>query len=128
MIGRLTVPTTEEKQVVDITERVQSEVAGVAEGLCLLSVGHTTVALATANMEPGTDLDMLDAFEAMMPRLQYRHPRNPERVTDHILSTAIGTSLPLSIEDGQLVIGRFQRVVLFEFDGPRERTVVVHIR
>lgn len=84
---------------------------------------HTTAALTTADLDPGTDLDMLDAFEEMVPKLKYRHPHDPEHVPDHILSAMIGTSLLVPVENGELVLGTWQRVVLMEFDGPRERQV-----
>ena len=88
---------------------------------------HTTAALTTADLDPGTDLDMLDAFEALIPKLAYRHPHNPQHVPDHILSALIGTSLALPFENEKLVLGTWQRVVLIELDGPRERVVVVTI-
>jgi secondary thiamine-phosphate synthase enzyme len=59
------------------------------------------------------------------PKLNYRHPHDPSHVPDHILSTLIGTSLSVPVEDGKLRLGKWQRVVLFEFDGPQEREVVV---
>jgi thiamine phosphate synthase YjbQ (UPF0047 family) len=54
-------------------------------------------ALATADLDPGTDLDMLDAFEHMVPKLSYRHSHNPMHVPDHILSTLIGTSVSMQV-------------------------------
>ena len=86
---------------------------------------HTTAALTTADLDPGTDLDMLDAFEAMIPKLRYRHPHNPAHVPDHILSSLIGTSVTQPVESGQLVLGTWQRIILVELDGPREREVVL---
>jgi secondary thiamine-phosphate synthase enzyme len=58
-----------------------------------------------------------------VPKLQYRHPHDPSHVPDHILSTLIGASLAVPVEKGKLALGTWQRIVLFEFDGPRERTV-----
>lgn len=86
---------------------------------------HTTAALTIAGMDPGADLDMLDAFEKIIPKLNYRHPHNPAHMPDHILSALIGTSLTLPVENGKLILGTWQRVVLMEFDGPRERQVVI---
>jgi secondary thiamine-phosphate synthase enzyme len=96
-------------------------------GICSLLVLHTTAALTTADLDPGTDLDMLDAFEAMMPKLRYRHPHDPRHVPDHILSAVIGTSIALPFENRKLLLGTWQRVVLIELDGPRERELVVTV-
>jgi len=125
---RVTVKTRNKRQVIDITESIEAILADAyadKTGICHLNLLHTTAALTTADLDPGTDLDMLDAFERMVPKLQYRHPHNPAHVPDHILSAVIGTALALPAESGRLVLGTWQRVVLIEFDGPRTREVVV---
>ena len=83
--------------------------------------------MTTADLDPGTDLDMLDAFEHMIPKLRYRHPHDPAHVPDHILSALIGTSIALPFEKNSLLLGTWQRVVLVELDGPRERELVLTI-
>src|SRR5690348_374447 len=127
---KLLVKTHRKREVVDITEEVnqilQKSYAG-RSGICHLSILHTTAAVTTADLDPGTDLDMLDAFEAMIPKLRYRHPHNPAHVPDHILSALIGTSVALPVEQGSLILGTWQRVVLMEFDGPRERQGVLSL-
>ncbi len=125
---RFTIKTRNKREVADITDEVSGAVRkhyGEGTGVCHLATLHTTAALTTADLDPGTDLDMLDAFEAMMPKLHYRHPHNPEHVPDHILSAMIGTSIALPVEKGRLVLGTWQRVVLIELDGPRSRELVL---
>lgn len=120
---RFTIATRRKREILDITPRVEKHLPQ-ASGICCLNVLHTTAALTTADLDPGTDLDMLDAFEAMTPKLHYRHPHNPEHVPDHILSSLLGTALTLPVESGALVLGTWQRVVLVELDGPRQRELV----
>jgi len=122
---KFTVSTKRKREIIDITEQVE-ELLPDASGVCCVNVLHTTAALTTADLDPGTDLDMLDAFEAMMPKLRYRHPHNPAHVPDHILSSLIGTALTLPVQSGSLVLGTWQRVILVELDGPRERELVLH--
>ncbi len=122
---RLTIATHRKREILDITEKVEKHLHQ-ASGICCLNVLHTTAALTTADLDPGTDLDMLDAFEAMMPKLRYRHPHNPEHAPDHILSSLIGTTLTLPVEAGSLVLGTWQRVILVELDGPRQRELKLH--
>lgn len=124
---RIQVQTQERKQVVDITGRINGLLAeaGFEEGICHLFVTHTTAALTTADLDPGTDRDMLDAFTTMIPDLDYRHPHNPAHAPDHILATLVGPSVAVPVEGGRLVLGTWQRVVLFEFDGPRRREIAV---
>jgi secondary thiamine-phosphate synthase enzyme len=123
-VKKLAIKTRRKREVVDITEIIEATL-GDGTGICNLLILHTTAALTTADLDPGTDLDMLDAFEALIPKLKYRHPHNPAHVPDHILSALIGTSIALPFEKGSLILGTWQRVVLIELDGPRERQVVV---
>ncbi|MBZ5719836.1 MAG: secondary thiamine-phosphate synthase enzyme YjbQ [Acidobacteriia bacterium] len=127
---RLTIKTRKKREVLDITEVLESLLGkgpGTKAGVCHLLILHTTAALTTADLDPGTDLDMLDAFEAMIPKLRYRHPHNPAHVPDHILSSMIGTSVTLPFDHGKFLLGTWQRVVLVELDGPRERELVVTV-
>jgi len=116
---RLAVRTRKKREVVDLTDSLeeQLEKGDAQTGICHILVLHTT----------GTDLDMLDAFEEMMPKLRYRHPHDPSHVPDHILSALIGTCLSLPFENRKLVLGTWQRVVLIELDGPRERELAVSV-
>src|ERR1700758_739337 len=126
---RLHIKTHRKREIVDITDHVQSALhkQSATTGICQLTVLHTTAALTTADLDPGTDLDMLDAFEHMIPKLHYRHPHNPAHVPDHILSSLIGTSVALPVERGKMLLGTWQRVVLVELDGPREREIVLAV-
>ncbi len=126
---RLLVKSRKKREVLDITDMVEEQLGknGHRSGVSHLLVLHTTAALTTADLDPGTDLDMLDAFEAMMPKLRYRHPHDPAHVPDHILSALIGTSLSLPFENKKLLLGTWQRVVLIELDGPRERELALSV-
>ena len=127
---RISVKTRNKREVLDITDTVEALLEknhAKGTGICNLFILHTTAALTTADLDPGTDLDMLDAFEAMIPKLRYRHPHNPAHVPDHILSSLIGPSVALPFEHGKILLGTWQRIVLIELDGPRERDLVVTV-
>ena len=120
-----TVTTQRKDQVVDITDTVENYLREEknADGLCSLFVAHTTCALTTADLDPGTDRDMLDALRRLLPQISYRHPHDPSHTPDHILSSLIGPSLVIPYARHQLLLGTWQRVILVELDGPRQRTV-----
>ena len=120
----LNIQTKKKKQVVDITNDVE-KILPEGEGICNIFLKHTSAALSTADLDPGTDEDMLDAFENMIPKLNYRHPHDPSHVGDHILSAMIGGCVSIPYSEGHLHLGTWQRVVIFEFNGPRERSVTV---
>src|ERR687892_97626 len=121
------VSTKSKREIVDLTEFCRKELPNPqkADGVCHLFLLHTTAVLTTADLDPGTDLDILDAFDAVIPKLEYRHPHDPEHVPDHILSSLIGTSLIFPVKDGEPVLGTWQRIVLIEFDGPRTREIAI---
>ena len=119
------IQTNLKKEVIDITDKINALIKkeNFKDGLINLFLIHTTAALTTADLDPGTDLDMLDAFSKLIPKLNYRHPHNPAHVPDHILSSLIGTSLTLPIVNNEVLLGTWQRIVLIEFDGPRLRKI-----
>lgn len=123
----LSIATKQKKEVVPITEKIDQLLAdgSAMNGVCHVFVTHTTAAVTTADLDPGTDLDMLDAFDEIIPKLDYRHPHNPSHVPSHILSALIGTSVTVPFTERKLMLGTWQEVVLFEFEGPRERSVIV---
>src|SRR5918992_5841393 len=94
--------TKRKREVVDLTELCQKQLADqkAITGICHLFLLHTTAALTIADLDPGTDLDLLDAFDALVPKLKYRHPHDPSHVGDHILSSLIGTSLCFPVKNG----------------------------
>jgi secondary thiamine-phosphate synthase enzyme len=120
-----TVSTFKKDQVVDITDTVERYLQEEprADGLCSLFVAHTTCALTAADLDPGTDLDLLEALRHILPQLSYRHPHDPEHAPDHLLASIIGPSLVVPFVRGRLRLGTWQRIVLVELDGPRQRTM-----
>jgi len=125
----LLIKTHKKREILDITEEINGflKKQDKNDGLIHLFALHTTCALTTADLDPETDLDYLDAFKEIVPKLKYRHPHNPEHFPDHFLSSLVGTSLLLPFENKSLVLGTWQRVILIEFDGPRERKIFVKI-
>ncbi|OGM62817.1 hypothetical protein A2961_03750 [Candidatus Woesebacteria bacterium RIFCSPLOWO2_01_FULL_39_21] len=120
------IETTKLREVIDITSEVEQELKSIdiGEGMCTLFVRHTTCALSTADLDPGTDKDMIKAFGQLVPRLDYIHPHDPTHVQDHILATLIGPSVCIPFKGSKLKLGKWQRVVLIEFNGPAKRSLV----
>jgi secondary thiamine-phosphate synthase enzyme len=121
---QLTVATKQKRQVVDITDRL-TDYLSAGNGVLSVFIQHTTAALTTADLDPGTDLDFLDFLEAIVPDRKWRHPHNPAHAPDHLLASVIGPQVSVPYADGKLLLGTWQRVILVELDGPRERTVTI---
>ena len=118
------VETSNKRQVIDITELIENRLPD-GSGLVNIFVKHTTCSVTTADLDPGTDLDLLDAVWQMIPKLKYRHPHNPAHVPAHLASSIIGPSVSIPVRNGKLVLGTWQRAVLVELDGPRDRQLIV---
>jgi secondary thiamine-phosphate synthase enzyme len=123
------IKTNKKREIVDVTDKIQEiiEKQDKNSGLIHLFALHTTCALTTADLDPGTDLDYLDTLEKIVPKLNFRHPHNPSHFPDHFLSSLIGTSLLVPFENKNLILGTWQRIILIELDGPRVRNIKVTI-
>ncbi|HEY2004592.1 MAG TPA: secondary thiamine-phosphate synthase enzyme YjbQ, partial [Candidatus Saccharimonadia bacterium] len=106
--------THSQRQVVDLTDQIEEQLPAGAGGVVVVTVLHTTAAVTTADLDPGTDLDLLDFLQGIIPTVRWRHPHNPAHAPAHLLSSVVGPSVTLPVQDGSLVLGTWQRVVLIE--------------
>lgn len=125
----ITVSTGRDKQVLDITDRVQQVVSesGVKSGLCNVFVMHTTAGLTTGESTEGTDEDLMEVLERIIPNIKFRHHHDPSHAPDHMISSIVGASLTVPIAAGTLQLGTWQSVLLVESNGPRARRVAVTV-
>jgi len=119
------ISTGKKREVVDITDEVIAALPKTGGGVVTMFVQHTTAAITTADLDPGTDLDLLDFLDSLVPNKNWRHPHNPAHAPDHLLASLIGASVSVPYQDGQLLLGTWQRIILVEFDGPRTRNVCI---
>jgi secondary thiamine-phosphate synthase enzyme len=128
MIIPVQVPTRGHSELQDITAEIQRAVAqsGVQSGVCYVFVPHTTAGVTlNENWDPDVRGDLVRALAAMVPDLRYRHGEGNSPA--HLMSTLVGSSEVIVVDGGRLVLGSWQGVYLAEFDGPRQRRVVVKI-
>ena len=125
----ITISTRRDKQVLDITDRVEQCLAklGIQDGLCNVFVLHTTAALTTGEAIEGTDEDLMETLERIIPHIKFRHAHDPSHAPDHMISSIVGSSLTLPVRGGTLGLGTWQRVLLVECNGPRDRSIVVTV-
>jgi secondary thiamine-phosphate synthase enzyme len=120
----LVVETTRRIEALDITDRIPNVDHG---SFVWLATPHTTAALVLceADEEMLADLER-SARELPAPLEPFRHARsgNPTGAA-HLVSALAGTQLVLPITDGRLELGQWQRVVLLDLDGPKQRRVLV---
>lgn len=122
---QIQVSTKQKRQVIDITDQIQEQLSGGKDGLVNIFVKHTTAAITTADLDPGTDQDFLDFLESLVPNIKWRHPHDPSHAPDHLLSSLIGPEVNVPVSNGELQLGSWQRIILVELDGPRQRSVEI---
>jgi secondary thiamine-phosphate synthase enzyme len=129
LVRALDVKTAERTQLVDISDEVRKCVAesGVGSGVCHLYVPHTTAGITiNENDDPDVPRDIAAALDRLVPRNgPYKHWEG--NADSHIKSALTGVSQTVLIENGRLVLGRWQAIFFCEFDGPRQRQVHVKI-
>ena len=113
----------------DITSLLQGLIAesGVRSGLCHLFVPHTTAGiLINENDDPALQRDLADFLKQLAPQDRIYH-HSDGNCDAHLKAALLGGSKSLLIENGSLVLGRWQGVFFCEFDGPRRRDLRVKI-
>ena len=125
----LKISTQRREEMVDVTEQVRGLVAdaGVDAGLCLVFSPHTTCAVTVnEGWDPDVQADVLRHLGSLVPRdAGYAHSEGNS--DSHIKTIAVGPSVLLPVDGGQLRLGRWQAVFLCEFDGPRQRELWVKV-
>jgi secondary thiamine-phosphate synthase enzyme len=108
---------TRGRRVVDVTEAVRSFAsASGADGLVHVFAPHATAGLALMETGSGSEQDLEDLLEGILPRDdRYAHRHGSVgHGGDHLLPVLVPPSLVLSVESGALVLGTWQRVVLVD--------------
>lgn len=122
---------TEHERVTDLTPMVREavEASGVTEGLCVVSIPHTTAGLVvTSFWDPLGWEDLMDELRKLVPsRVDFKHQESPTDASGHIKSSLVGTSMVQIIDKGKLLLGSSQGIYFLEFDGPRKRQCMIKI-
>ena len=127
----LKVRSHQREELVEFTDEVQRQLgaSGAKEGVVVLYVQHTTAGLTVnENADPDVPRDMLHALRTLLPQhgMGFRH--GEENSDAHIKASLVGPSVTIPFTDGKLLLGRWQGIFLCEFDGGRERKVIMMIR
>ena len=122
----ISVQSKEREQLIDITGEVQKLVHGGDEGVVWLHCPHTTAALSIQeNADPALRVDYLEHLAKLVPQPGFRHDEG--NADAHIKSSLIGTTQPILIDNGKLVLGRWQAIYFVELDGPRHRHILARV-
>jgi len=113
--------------VVNVTAECREALSrtGIARGLAVLTVPHTTCGLCVNEDEPGLrhDLEQLSSrlVDLVRPQEGFHHDRVDDNARAHLTAVLLGHSLTVPVVDGALALGTWQSLFLMEIDGPRTR-------
>ena len=111
--------------MIDITSLVTA-VLPDGDGVVVLFTQHTTCGLTiNENADPDVQSDMLGFLNRLIPQYEPNFKHFEHNSDAHIKSSLMGASVTVPFAKGKLQLGRWQGVYLCEFDGPRERTVLI---
>lgn len=129
MLKTLTVQTSSQTEMVDVTGQVQKELStsGVEEGRLTLYVPHTTAAVTiNEGADPAVKDDILMVLNQIVPwKANYKHMEGNSPA--HVKASLVGSSETVIISGGRLVLGTWQKIFFCEFDGPRNRKLHLQI-
>lgn len=121
----ITVRSSDREEMIDITREVTNQLPE-GDGVCVLFVQHSTCGLTVnENADPDVQSDMLGFLQRLIPQYEPNFKHFEHNSDAHIKASLMGSSVTIPFENGKLCLGRWQGIYLCEFDGPRERMVLV---
>jgi len=118
--------------LVNITEEVQRCIteSGIREGLALINPMHITASVFINDDEPGLHQDFETWLEKLAPEKpysQYRHNGYEDNADAHLKRTIMGRETTVAVTDGKLDFGTWEQIFYYEFDGKRDKRVLIKI-
>jgi secondary thiamine-phosphate synthase enzyme len=109
---------TSRRRIVDLTDAVRSFCGEHGDGLCNVFVPHATAGVAIIETGAGSDDDLIDTLERLLPRDdRYRHEHgSPGHGADHVLPALVAPSVTVPVQGGEPLLGTWQSVVLVDLN------------
>lgn len=127
---QLTINTTKKQEIIDITDKIQEILnkQKIEDGLINLYIQHTTASLIiNENNDPNICTDLLNSLSSLVPSGKWLHDKIDNNASAHIKSSILNASLTIPFENKKLLLGKWQSIMLAEFDGPRNRSIIITI-
>jgi secondary thiamine-phosphate synthase enzyme len=129
MIKHFSVSTRSRTEMMNIDNLVRQTIqeSGVETGICHVFIPHTTAGVTiNENADPNVVRDILMELNKVIP-FQDNYSHLEGNAAAHIKSSLVGCSQTIPVEGGQLVLGTWQSIFFCEFDGPRQRKVLIQV-
>jgi secondary thiamine-phosphate synthase enzyme len=125
-----TLATAGRNQLLDVTDIVRRVVRDqrVLDGMAIVYIPHTTAAVTiNENADPDVQHDILAKLESLVPHRESYYLHAEGNSDSHVKTSLVGNSVIVLIEHGRLVLGQWQGIYFCEFDGPRQRQMLVRL-
>lgn len=132
MIKEIYFETPGQQCWINLLDKINAAIfdSGVKEGICIVHNPHSTAGLfINSYLDPNTPKDILHEWDRLIPtRFDFFHQFDtPTDASGHVKSALMGISDTLIVKDSALLLGPSQGVIFAEFDGPRQRKLILKI-
>ena len=124
------VATQMRSQMIDVTSVVRdlAREHQIKEGMAIVFVPHTTAAVTiNENADPDVQHDLLKKLQTVIPQSETYYQHGEGNSDSHVKTSLVGNSVLVLIENGRLVLGQWQGIYFCEFDGPRQRDLIIKL-
>lgn len=125
----ISIESIQKQEIIDITPQLEKaiEESKIENGLAVIYCPHTTAAITiNENYDSDVKRDLIYALSKFVPEKGYDHSEGNS--DGHVKSSLLGVSKTIPINNSKLQLGRWQGILFCEFDGPRQRKVIIKIQ
>jgi secondary thiamine-phosphate synthase enzyme len=128
-VETLQISSTSKTELIDITALIEKVInkRKIKTGLCILHIPHTTAGITiNEHVDYSVKKDILNQLDQLIPYSgEYSHTEG--NAAAHIKASLMGCNLTLIIEKGKIALGMWQGIFFCEFDGPRQRKILLKL-
>jgi len=126
----LKIKTNYKQEIIDITKELDIflKESKIKEGLLTAYVQHTTASLIiNENEDSNICKDVINCLNSLIPQGKWIHDKIDNNGAAHLKATILGCSIQIPIKDNKMQLGKWQKCLFVELDGPRKRNIIINI-
>ena len=128
----LTLHTPTRRAFINLTPKIEVALSAsrIQEGICLVNAMHITSSVFINDNESGLHVDFetwLEKLAPEKPHSQYHHNGSEDNADAHLKRTIMGREVVVAVTKGRLDFGPWEQIFYGEFDGRRDKRVLVKI-
>ena len=123
---KIKIKTNYKSEIIDLTKEIKEAVikSGIKEGIAVVFCPHTTAnVIIFENSDASLKRDLLTTLKEVIPQKDYNH----SNARAHLKAAFLRSNLSLIVDNGNIVLGKWQGIYLVELDGPRDREIFIKV-